>query len=570
MYLIDDTDDNSKIRVSVNDSVITSDFEKGGNIEIPFDRKDTSISIGFLQDISFTKIFIYYVYKEIEAPNTIIQNIYNKSRYYLIWNFSGDRCCLPINSENNVITKTLSMDADKGGFKGKYTLEIDTSMKSVNDVITKPVSWYNSVIDTIEQLCGITDYIVEYSDSTIPYDLDFSAGTSAYEILRELVDLKVNWEMFFDINGVLRIQSIPNLYEDTVVLNSDIITPLVISESNNDSFSNVRNITEIWGMSIDVSYYTENCETISNGYKAVFSDLVFTDEKNISNNTIFAIKVDDTNIKQPYITVAANYIDADTQTKKETSLEPIPICTSSGNDIEANLFKKDISYCFKYYKGKFYYLGQFQVHGMCIETEKNPTNDEKELNREKYNCENIYYSVEPNSPYYIEKIGKRIQVLSGDDYENIYSDELAVERAKLENWKKTRRQETITLQMIDIPWIDVNCKIEYKSYVNGETHQYIIKNISSVTSDGTMTVELMRFYPLYILDAKCYDSVIELKEYMNKLKSTYKYNIQGVNNLDKLLEDGTKEIYDAENTEDIKTILTSYKNKMDSVEKIKF
>ncbi len=85
-----------------------------------------------------------------------------------------------------------------------------------------------------------------------------------------------------------------------------------------------------------------------------------------------------------------------------------------------------------------------------------------------------------------------------------------------------------------------------------------------------MTVELMRFYPLYILDAKCYDSVIELKEYMNKLKSTYKYNIQGVNNLDKLLEDGTKEIYDAENTEDIKTILTSYKNKMDSVEKIKF
>ena len=241
---------------------------------------------------------------------------------------------------------------------------------------------------------------------------------------------------------------------------------------------------------------------------------------------------------------------------------------SSGDNIEPNLFKKGTSYCFKYYKGKFYYLGQFQVHGMCIEMEKEPNNEEKNFNREKYNCENIYYSIEPNSPYCIVKIGKRIQVLSGDDYENIYSDELAVERAKLENWKKTRRQETISLQMIDIPWIDVNCKIEYKSYVNGETHQYIIKNISSVTSDGTMTVELMRFYPLYILDSKRYESVIELKDYMNKLKDIYKYDIQGINNLDKFLENGTTEIYNAENTEDIKTILVSYKNKMDSVEKL--
>ena len=121
--------------------------------------------------------------------------------------------------------------------------------------------------------------------------------------------------------------------------------------------------------------------------------------------------------------------------------------------------------------------------------------------------------------------------------------------------------------MIDIPWLDVNCKIEYKSYIDGETHQYIVKSISSSTSEGTMSVELMRFYPLYILDAKQYEAVINLKEYMQYLIETYKYSPQNIKVLETLLTEGTTEIYATDNTEDIKTILTSYENKMNDVEK---
>ncbi len=243
----------------------------------------------------------------------------------------------------------------------------------------------------------------------------------------------------------------------------------------------------------------------------------------------------------------------------------MPLLTSSGNILEENILSKNTSYCFKYYKGKFYYLGQFQVHGMCIETAKEPNDKEKSEHKKKYNCENIYYSVEPDSPYCIEKIGERIQVLSGDSYDNIYSDELAVERAKWENWKKTRRQETISIEMIDIPWLDVNCKIEYTSYIDGETHQYIVKSINSSTSQGTMSVELMRFYPLYILDAKRYEAVNKLNNHKQYLIETYIYSKPNFDLLEKYVSDGITEIYDADNTDDIKTILISYEKKLKAI-----
>ena len=204
---------------------------------------------------------------------------------------------------------------------------------------------------------------------------------------------------------------------------------------------------------------------------------------------------------------------------------------------------------------------------MCIETIKEPSGEDKNKLSEKYNCQNIYYSVEPSSPYCVEKIGERIQVLSGDDYDNIYSDELAVERAKWENWKKTRRQETISIDMIDIPWLDVNQKIEYTSHIDGKTGQYIVKSVTSGTSEGIMSVELMRFYPLYILDAKRYEAVTELKEYMKILTEKYIYSENNFNLLEKHVSDGTAEIYAADSTDDVKTLLVSYKKKLNNIDR---
>lgn len=562
--------DDVKMKLSIDDRVQARSPDNNNITVFNIDKSkiNQNTHIGVLQNISFSYVFIRFLYVEVETENDEIVNRLDPFTVTVRWYFKDSnfyKSCLPAGTLiSGNMSKTLTQTESDDDVTN--TLKIDTSERAVTDTVTKPVSWYSSVIDTITDLGGISDYIVEHTDETIPYDLEFQTGTSVYDILKQLVDLRVNWEMFFDIKGILRIQPVPSLYEDDIIIPSEYFSPLVLSEANKDSFSKIRNITEVWGMNIDASYYTDVCKTSKNGYNAEFSDLVFTDEIRIPNNTIIGIKVNSENIENPAITVTANKIDITTESSERVSTEPVTVYTSSGDILEAGVLRPNTSYCFKYYKGKFYYMGQFQVHGMCIETKKEPADKEKEENKKKYNCENIYYSVEPDSPYCVEKIGERIQVLSGDDYDNIYSDQLAVERAKWENWKTTRRQDAVTLEMIDIPWLDVNSKVEYTSYIDGETHQYIVKSINGSASEGTMTVELMRFYPLYILDAKKYEAVNNLKKYEEYIISTSSYITEDiVKILNKLLEDGINEIYMTENTDDIKTVLNSYKNKMDNV-----
>ena len=80
---------------------------------------------------------------------------------------------------------------------------------------------------------------------------------------------------------------------------------------------------------------------------------------------------------------------------------------------------------------------------------------------------------------------------------NIYSDQLALERAEYENYQTTRLKNAITLTTLHMPWVDVNQKIEYTSQVTGKTDIYIINSITGSSSEGTMTMNCIKYYPLY-------------------------------------------------------------------------
>lgn len=105
----------------------------------------------------------------------------------------------------------------------------------------------------------------------------------------------------------------------------------------------------------------------------------------------------------------------------------------------------------------------------------------------------------PESPFYIYgSVGEIRLVLYGGEYDNIYSDDLAQQRANYELWKRTRLEDTITLTCVPIPWLDVNQLVEYTSHESGETHQYIIKSITTDYNEtGTQTIVMSRYYPLY-------------------------------------------------------------------------
>jgi hypothetical protein len=92
-------------------------------------------------------------------------------------------------------------------------------------------------------------------------------------------------------------------------------------------------------------------------------------------------------------------------------------------------------------------------------------------------------------------------VLSGDEYDNIWSDDLAMQRAKFELYQRCRLLDTVTLTILPIYWLDVNWLVELtlpNETGTEETNQYLIKSISTDGGvSGTQTVTLMRYYPYY-------------------------------------------------------------------------
>ena len=115
-----------------------------------------------------------------------------------------------------------------------------------------------------------------------------------------------------------------------------------------------------------------------------------------------------------------------------------------------------------------------------------------------YNCSNVELTIVPDSPFTVQRIGERCAVMSGQEYDNITSDSLALERARYENWKNSRLTDdiTITLNTI-IPWLKENMKIEYTSRQYNVPSQYITKSVSLDFANGTTTVGMYTFYPLY-------------------------------------------------------------------------
>ena len=105
----------------------------------------------------------------------------------------------------------------------------------------------------------------------------------------------------------------------------------------------------------------------------------------------------------------------------------------------------------------------------------------------------------PDSPFYVEgPVGEIRIVLHGGDYDNIYTNDLAKQRAEYELWQRTRLQDSVTLTLAPIYQLDVNCVVEITLENKDEPEPYIIKTINTGLSySGIQTIQMIRYYPLY-------------------------------------------------------------------------
>lgn len=316
------------------------------------------------------------------------------------------------------------------------------------------------------ELAGFTKYTISECKDVdgniiaVPNDIEIAQGGTVWNIVTQLRDILPRYETFFDVDGVFIYQPIPTGSGDPVIIDDTIWPNLLIDESINNDFESVKNYIEVYGRTLDPSYFSTNTTYSGSTLSLTVADYPTA----LTDNTIVG-----------FTTPSTGDISATGGISlKMNSLTALVLYEYGTNNPVTALDNN--TYYVVYYNQGWYLMGHQQPVG-------------------------IAYDDNPDSPFYVNgSIGRIRHVLYGGEYENITSDKLALERAKYELWKRTRLQDSIALTSIPNPWLDVNVLISHairgKSQENAA--QYIIKSISTDYGiEGTQSINAITYYPLY-------------------------------------------------------------------------
>lgn len=316
-----------------------------------------------------------------------------------------------------------------------------------------------SVIALIKH-AGITKYNIEDIGKEIPYDLEFSESATYCEVWTTICELYDSWEFFFSPDGTFIWREIPTGYTEPCMMDDTILQDLLVNESLNTSFSGIYNVTEVWGKVLEMSNndrYADTSTWTDGIYHVELEGITTLDYLNHLDQ--ISINICEENSAEAKVSI--------------NGLEAIPIVNDDGSAIDAGRMKADTVYTFSYrrnlgetIKNCLYLLGQYQAQA-------------------------VYEEANPECPFSTTRLG--YQIKRRETYDQLYSDELCYNQAEYLTYQTTAMMDAVTLELLIIPWLDVNQKISYTPKSTGITSQYMIKNLSWSTLSGTMTLTLYRF-----------------------------------------------------------------------------
>ena len=342
----------------------------------------------------------------------------------------------------------------------KLTGARNGQLQGIPTVIKQGESVREAMIATLA-LGGFTKYVVSECanrDGTVqavPYDIEIDQGGFVYDILSALRDILPQYQIYFDVNGVFHYDLIPSGDDEPVVITDDIWKSILIGEDISTNFASVKNYVEVYGYTHDPEYYPSAISVSGATVSMTISALT-----SLSNNAIIGFT--------PSSAVSGNI------QLSVNSFGAKKLVDSNGNyitSLDANT----------------YYVAMYQSNGTW-----------KFLGH--HQAQATWSDENPDSPFYINgPVGVIRQVLCGGDYENIQSDELALERAKIEIYWKCRLNDSITLNTVPIPWLDVNIVASHAPKDEVEEKRYIIKSYSVDygSVEATMSVSMISYYGYY-------------------------------------------------------------------------
>lgn len=349
-----------------------------------------------------------------------------------------------------------------------------------------------------------TDGKMYYQCFAIPNDLEFTSGTTVLTILTELRDIYENYEMFFNEDGVFICKWIPSGDGDPIIFDNSFLESILISENLNIDFNEVKNVTEAWGKCFEPEWYCDTGVSYSgNVYAATVDKYVDSDHKEYYNGDEIALKIPTTNAAGCYINLNGlgniPVYDENTET-------PIGAGVMLANTVYDFKIKKRYDTNTRQNSIVAYLQGNWEVHAIDVLTDGTTGENVKFNNgvvapkyseryfKELYSCNNIHFTVIPDSPFTVQKLGIILNVY---DNENMTSDSLGVEGARQENYRVNRLTDNITITTKICPFADVNQKVSYKRRDRNEPEEYMVKEISHDWSAGTTSWTLMKYYELY-------------------------------------------------------------------------
>lgn len=477
----------------VRKSTVVDVLEKMVNTYVNFDGNRIS-----LLNVSFTAMEEYdsaYQYSVVDGAliKTLIGTVdenKEKHEYYLfncpdLIDYVG-KMSIFIRDEYGLFHNARIVDIDGLaciylGYEGTYEDDIITLSESVltnKSAMCKIGNDFLELSDYYYELVDAFKYLIE-----VPYNIEVTSGANVLSIVSELANLYPGWEYFFDIYGKFICQMIPTCENDVAILDEETLDDFILAEDRSFQYSDVRNIIQVFGQEYDIDNFTDTCVTTNDVYIGTLDGF-----EEYTDGFYVAVTVDTTNTA--------------TTTLQLNELTAYGIYdTVTNNLIEAGSMIAGSTYVLKYSSlNKWYLLGQYRPMALIKLVSNEPTDEERAADISEYNCSNIQYQVNPDSPFTIEKIGEHYKQISGDTTESIYSDAIAMSTAEYYLWYYARMNDTITItSKTIIPFLDVNQKIKYRLQKTKEVYEYITKNISLSISSGEldMTITAQRYYDLY-------------------------------------------------------------------------
>ena len=365
----------------------------------------------------------------------------------------------------NQPTYGYSAESKELSFQGVDMMALLTDMRGgmlAEAYLIPAGSNVRDVIITILGINGFNEYVVDdckNSDGSIqpvPYDMNFDAGSTWWDVLEALQSILPNYQMYFDVDGVFHYETTPYRADESVRIDDDIWKQNVISESVSYDFETIKNSVKVLGRTHSVDYYATEVSVDEN-----IVNLTIPGVTAITDGLLIGFVLKQSIYGE--VSLNVNNLGAKSLTKMDgtsvTSLAKDEYWTASYNG--AN--------------NSWQFLGHLQAVGEWMDDN-------------------------PHSPFFVGNPAGEIKiVLYGGDYDNIMSDELATQRAEWEIYQRCRMNDSITLTSVPIYWSEVNWMVAYTPLGQDVVNQYLIRSITTdLTHDGTQTYNLIRWYPYYI------------------------------------------------------------------------